>query len=103
MTADLAAIPGSTERLSPQGDAAGRGVSAGNHPSGGLGRGLPLEWRYLPRASGGRAVDESMITGEPTPAAKQPGDTVIGGTVNQTGGSLSVMANALVLQTVTLR
>ncbi|MFW5654913.1 MAG: heavy metal translocating P-type ATPase, partial [Roseicyclus sp.] len=30
-------------------------------------------------------VDESMITGEPVPAAKGPGATVVGGTVNQTG------------------
>ncbi|MFP8874358.1 MAG: copper-translocating P-type ATPase, partial [Myxococcota bacterium] len=31
------------------------------------------------------AVDESMITGEPIPSDKGPGDSVIGGTVNQTG------------------
>jgi Cu+-exporting ATPase len=31
------------------------------------------------------AVDESMVTGEPIPATKQPGDTVIGATINQTG------------------
>jgi Cu+-exporting ATPase len=30
-------------------------------------------------------VDESMITGEPMPAAKTPGSTAVGGTVNQTG------------------
>jgi len=30
-------------------------------------------------------VDESMISGEPVPVHKQPGDEVIGGTVNQTG------------------
>ena len=30
-------------------------------------------------------VDESMITGEPVPVAKRPGDAVTGGTVNQTG------------------
>ncbi len=35
---------------------------------------------------GKSAVDESMITGEPTPVAKGPGDRVIGGTVNGTGG-----------------
>ncbi len=34
---------------------------------------------------GRSAVDESMVTGEPIPATKQPGDTVIGATINQTG------------------
>ena len=35
--------------------------------------------------SGSSYVDESMITGEPIPAAKTEGKQVIGGTVNQTG------------------
>ena len=34
---------------------------------------------------GGSAVDESMVTGEPIPVEKAPGDRVIGGTVNGTG------------------
>jgi Cu+-exporting ATPase len=34
---------------------------------------------------GSSAVDESMITGEPIPVAKSPGDRATGGTVNQTG------------------
>jgi P-type Cu+ transporter len=34
---------------------------------------------------GHSAVDESMVTGEPMPATKAAGDTVIGATVNQTG------------------
>jgi P-type Cu+ transporter len=34
---------------------------------------------------GSSSVDESMITGEPMPADKSPGDRVIGATVNQTG------------------
>lgn len=36
-------------------------------------------------ADGTSPVDESMLTGEPVPVAKQPGDPVIGGTVNTTG------------------
>ena len=34
---------------------------------------------------GSSAVDESMITGEPMPVEKRPGDQVTGGTVNGTG------------------
>src|SRR5262245_19736123 len=34
---------------------------------------------------GKTAVDESMVTGEPIPASKEPGDRVTGGTVNGTG------------------
>ena len=37
---------------------------------------------------GRSAVDESMMTGEPMPVEKQVGDSVIGGTVNQTGAFL---------------
>jgi Cu+-exporting ATPase len=36
--------------------------------------------------SGASAVDESMLTGEPLPVAKRPGDSVVGATVNGTGG-----------------
>jgi P-type Cu+ transporter len=41
--------------------------------------------------SGTSAVDESMVTGEPMPATKRAGDTVIGATINTTG-SLRVRA-----------
>ncbi len=43
---------------------------------------------------GESALDESMITGESEPVGKQPGDEVIGGTVNEGGGSLRVRVSA---------
>ncbi len=46
---------------------------------------IPLDGRIT---SGTSAVDESMVTGEPTPAGKRPGDEVIGGSVNQAGALL---------------
>jgi len=43
---------------------------------------LPVDGTVIDGAS---AVDESMITGEPIPASKSVGDTVIGATINHTG------------------
>ena len=43
---------------------------------------LPVDGEVL---SGASAIDESMLTGESMPVAKQPGDAVIGATVNGTG------------------
>ena len=41
-------------------------------------------------SEGSSNVDESMISGEPLPVEKQGGDTVVGGTVNGTGGFVMV-------------
>ncbi|MGD1218388.1 heavy metal translocating P-type ATPase [Streptomyces krungchingensis] len=49
---------------------------------------IPVDAEVL---SGSSGVDESMVTGEPMPATKRAGDTVIGATVNGTG-SLRVRA-----------
>jgi Cu2+-exporting ATPase len=49
-------------------------------------------------AEGAADVDESMITGESRPVAKEPGDGVVAGTV-AAGGSLRVTVNAVGEQT----
>ena len=43
---------------------------------------IPVDGEVVAGAS---AVDESMVTGEPIPAEKVEGDTVIGSTINKTG------------------
>ncbi|MBN9885949.1 heavy metal translocating P-type ATPase [Salipiger abyssi] len=47
-------------------------------------------------------IDESMITGEPVPVGKGPGDTVVGGTVNGQG-ALSFRATAVGADTMLAR
>src|SRR5262249_53188582 len=55
---------------------------------------------------GRSAVDESMISGEPIPVEKEPGDELIGGTVNGTGSLIMraerVGADTLLAQIVRL-
>jgi len=46
------------------------------------GEGVPVDGVVL---EGRSAVDESMVTGESMPVEKQPGDRLIGGTLNTTG------------------
>lgn len=46
------------------------------------GESIPVDGEVVDGASG---VDESMVTGESIPEEKNPGDEVIGGSINQTG------------------
>ncbi len=48
---------------------------------------IPVDGRVL---EGRSSVDESMLTGEPMPVDKAPGDRVVGATINQTGTLLVV-------------
>jgi Cu+-exporting ATPase len=57
-------------------------------------------------AEGTSAVDESMVTGEPIPVTKGPGDVVIGATINQTGSfryvATKVGADTMLAQIINL-
>jgi Cu+-exporting ATPase len=48
---------------------------------------VPVDGRAV---EGHSAIDESMVTGESLPVDKQPGDTLIGGSVNQAGALVMV-------------
>src|SRR5271156_441371 len=63
------------------------------------GDGVPVDGEVL---EGNGAVDESMVTGESMPAAKQPGNKLIGGTVNGTG-SLVMRADKVGADTMLAR
>ncbi len=63
------------------------------------GDGIPVDGEVL---EGSGAVDESMVTGESMPAAKHPGDKLVGGTVNGTG-SLVMRAEAIGADTMLAR
>jgi P-type Cu+ transporter len=63
------------------------------------GDGVPVDGELL---EGKGAVDESMVTGESMPAAKKPGDKLIGGTVNGTG-SLVMRADRVGADTMLAR
>ncbi len=51
---------------------------------------------------GGSSIDESLLTGEPVPVEKQPGDAVTGGTINKSG-SFVMRAQAVGAETMLSR
>ncbi len=57
---------------------------------------VPVDGKVV---EGESAVDESMLTGEPIPQTKRPGDKVIGATIN-TSGSLIMRAEVVGSQTM---
>jgi Cu+-exporting ATPase len=63
------------------------------------GEAVPVDGVVL---EGSGAVDESMVTGEPMPAAKHPGDTLVGGTLNGTS-SLVMQAQKIGADTMLAR
>ncbi len=64
---------------------------------------IPVDGEII---DGSSDVDESMLTGEPLPVAKMPGQTVVGGTLNTTGAfryrATSVGAHSLLARIVKL-
>jgi len=82
----LGLAPKTARRLNPDGtesDAPLEQVQVGDQLRVRPGEKLPVDGVVI---EGESAVDESMISGEPMPVVKQSGDTVIGATVNGTGG-----------------
>jgi P-type Cu+ transporter len=98
----LKLAPKTARRLKPGGDdeeVALELVQAGDRLRVRPGDGVPVDGEVL---EGKSAVDESMVTGESMPAAKQPGDKLIGGTVNGTG-SLVMRADRVGADTMLAR
>ena len=78
-------LPDEAERLLPSGETETVPVGAlavGDRVLIRPGGKIPADGRVI---EGESDVNEAMITGESRPVAKRPGDTVIGGAVNQTG------------------
>lgn len=80
---DLA--PKTARRLTDDGDeydAPLENILAGDRLRVRPGEAVPVDGVVL---DGSSSVDESLVTGEPVPVQKQPGDKVTGGTLNKTG------------------
>jgi len=82
----LGLAPNTARRIEPDGserDVPLEQVRVGDRLRVRPGEKVPVDGLVVEGAS---AVDESMITGEPIPVEKQPGDQLVGATVNGTGG-----------------
>lgn len=98
----LKLAPKTARRLNPGGDdeeVALELIQAADRLRVRPGDGVPVDGEVL---EGKSAVDESMVTGESMPAAKEPGDKLIGGTVNGTG-SLVMRADKVGADTMLAR
>jgi Cu+-exporting ATPase len=81
----LGLAPKTARRIRPDGreeDVPLQGVQPGDRLRVRPGEKVPVDGRVL---EGATSIDESMITGEPIPVEKHPGDRVTGATVNGTG------------------
>ena len=81
----LGLAPKTARRLEPDGSESQIGldeVQIGQHLRVRPGERVPVDGVMI---DGHSRIDESMITGEPMPVAKAPGDSVTGGTLNGTG------------------
>jgi Cu+-exporting ATPase len=102
----LALAPAAARRVSPDGtehDVSLGEVRVGDRLRVRPGDKIPVDGKVEDESS---SVDESMLTGEPIPVEKRPGDAVTGGTVNGTGsfvmtatrvGSETVLARVVAL------
>jgi Cu2+-exporting ATPase len=87
-------MPDTAERVTDSGDT--EEVKVGELSAGDLvlvrpGGSVPADGEVV---EGSTSINEAMITGESKPVDKAPGDAVIGGTVNEGGGSLRVRITA---------
>ncbi|MHA7774570.1 heavy metal translocating P-type ATPase [Roseibium sp. M-1] len=81
----LGLAPKTARRITPDGDeydAPLENILAGDRLRVRPGEAVPVDGEVL---EGGSSVDESLVTGEPVPVEKSPGDSVTGGTLNKTG------------------
>ena len=98
----LTLAPAVARRIGPDGteaDVALDAVQVGDTLRVRPGEKVPVDGTVV---GGGGAVDESMVTGEPMPVDKHPGDRVVAGTLNRTG-SLTVRADRVGRDTLLAR